>query len=171
MDVFHIFGRLFAIVFGYCLACVAASYFLAFTVPGWAPDVWFADRWHAGFDVFFYEFDTSGEAAGAADFVGRIVLGAFGASVIGGLAFVPAGLAILAAETLRLRSILYHLLAGGLIALALVAATWIPEAGPVSMPPDWNLFLAAGFVGGFVYWLIAGRGSGIVKPETADPRA
>ena len=166
MDVFHVFGRLFAIVFAYCLASVAASFFLAFAVPGWVPATWVFDHWAVGHDLFLQDYEASGDAAQVADTVSRLLLGTVGASIIGGLAFVPAALAILVAEILALRSILYHVLVGGVIAIALLVATWAPEAGSARLPPDWNLFLAAGFVGGFVYWLIAGRGSGLAKART-----
>ncbi|PTW63309.1 hypothetical protein C8N35_1011360 [Breoghania corrubedonensis] len=171
MDAFHVFGRLFAIVFAFCLASVAASFFLAFAVPGWVPAAWVFDHWQVGHDLFVYDYQASGQFADLADMVTRLVVATVGASIIGGLAFVPAALAILVAEILRLRSILYHVLVGGLIAIALLVATRVPEAGSTRLPPDWNLFLAAGFVGGFVYWLIAGRGSGIAKPSASGPDA
>ncbi|MDJ0930456.1 hypothetical protein [Breoghania sp.] len=126
---FHIFGRLFAIAFAYCLAAVAASFFLAFAVPGWAPGAWMVDHWRIGGDVFIYDYHASGEVADLADTMTRIVVGAVGVSVIGGLAFVPAGLAIVMAEIFRLRSILYHVLVAGLISIVLLVATWIPGAG------------------------------------------
>lgn len=170
MDAFQLFGRLFAIVFGYCLACLAAAFFLAFTVPDWAPGGLYLEGWHFGYEGFVDGYRVSGEPTGVIDMLMRLVLAGVGASVIGALAFVPAGLAIVAAEAFRLRGLLYHVVAGGVIAIALLAATWVPADALRSLPPDWNLFLAAGFVGGFVYWLIAGRGSGITGPRQSETR-
>ena len=72
----------------------------------------------------------------------------------GAAAFVPAGLAILVSEIFRVRSVFYFLLVGGAVGLAshelaLMMNLFIAfQARPVAFP-------AAGFVGAYVYWLIA----------------
>ena len=77
---------------------------------------------------------------------------------MGSLAFVPAAVAIVLAETLAWRGIIYHLAAAGLIALGLwTLGGEAMEPGP---RPGTSVALAAGFFGGLVYWLIAGRSSG-----------
>jgi len=87
----------------------------------------------------------------AAFFIPAIVWTVF---YTGAASFVPAGLAILVSELFRLRSVFYFLLVGGAVGLAshqlalmmnLVIAF---HARPVAFP-------AAGFVGAYVYWLIA----------------
>lgn len=83
-----------------------------------------------------------------------------GASVIGGLAFVPALVAIAVAELMQLRGIVFHLAAGGAIAIFL---WWSGEGvgGPhADIRPGTLIAAATGFMAGFVYWLIAGRQSG-----------
>jgi hypothetical protein len=89
---------------------------------------------------------------GAASVFGMVL---FASTVAPALTVLPAAIAAVAGEALRLRSWMYYVLAGG-VALAAI---------PVLAPPEPNLptgeymtiFAAAGFVGGFVYWLLAGR--------------
>ncbi|WP_319774714.1 hypothetical protein [Breoghania sp.] len=171
MSALHLLGRLFAILFGYCLAIVAASLFLTFYVPGWAPVEWISQHWAMGPDFFVYGYRTSPDMAETIDRVARVTMGLMSASAVGAMAFVPAGLCIVASEALRLRSAIFHVLAGGGISLALLAVTFMPASGPARLPDDWNLFLAAGFIGGVVYWLIAGRGAGIVGPSVPPDQA
>jgi hypothetical protein len=72
---------------------------------------------------------------------------------------VPALLLIIVGEAARIRSALYYIVGGG-IALAVVPllvgvgqATTAPEFSAVA----WQVLGTAGFAGGFVYWLLAGR--------------
>ena len=81
-----------------------------------------------------------------------------------------------APTTLRLRGIVFHLAAGGLIALAL----WVMQdaggqaagvqSAPSGLPRGSLVVLAAGFVGGFVYWLLAGRQAGCWRMKAPSPR-
>lgn len=91
--------------------------------------------------------------------------GLIGASVIGGFAFLPACLAILLSEALRLRGLIFHLAAGGAIAFGLWMLGETSPADPAraamgGLPPGSTVAAAAGFLAGFVYWLIAGRCAG-----------
>lgn len=70
-------------------------------------------------------------------------------------ASVPAALAIVLAEAARLRGMTSNLLLGGAVA---AAAVWLK--GAVLEPAAPAAVLAAGFTGGFVYWVIAGRSAG-----------
>lgn len=124
---------------GFMLGLIGAGAFLAF-----------------GFfrDVFFHnEPVMAGAVTGAA-----LVSAAF----LGALAFAPSFFAIALAEILRLRSIVYHVGLAGLIA----AGFWIMGDGAIisngnaGWLPGTTVALAAGFVGGFIYWLVAGRTSG-----------
>ncbi|MEX0851888.1 MAG: translation initiation factor IF-3 [Bauldia sp.] len=79
--------------------------------------------------------------------------------LVGSISFAPAVVAIIVAEALSLRSPFYFIGVGGLIGFA---AGLLGDFGPDA---DWSgslgaLYAAAGFVGGFVYWLIAGQSSG-----------
>ena len=129
------------------IAYVAAVLAAAFTVmAGWI-----------GFDV-------------APEFAGFLIgpaiwmIGAVGAA-----AFLPATLAIVAAELFRWRSVFFYLAVGG--AIGLLAHEF---AGFTGAPEDFAqrrlLFPAAGFVGAFVYWLLAGRlaGGNRQPPQSAS---
>jgi hypothetical protein len=73
-------------------------------------------------------------------------------------ALLPVLLLIIVGEVARIRSAYYYVLGGG-AALALMPllvraggdASWMP------FPAVWQLLATAGFAGGFVYWLLAGR--------------
>lgn len=85
-------------------------------------------------------------------------------------AFVPAFLAIMLAEFIRLRDWLYYALGGGAVAAAALAVGW----ERVDFPAESDLFpiaiaIACGMVGGLVYWLVAGRQAGSWMDET-EPR-
>lgn len=72
---------------------------------------------------------------------------------------VPALLLILLGELARIRSAIYYVLGGGL-ALAVIPALARVQGEVASVVPPvavWQVFATAGFAGGFVYWLIAGR--------------
>jgi hypothetical protein len=92
----------------------------------------------------------------------------FSTSFAGAAAFVPALVLVAIAETFDLRSVFYYAIGGGLIA----AVAWygadismqMENATDIS-PVGYGLQLvvAAGIVGGFVYWLLAGRKAGLWK--------
>jgi hypothetical protein len=76
-----------------------------------------------------------------------------------GVTLLPACLITLAGEVARIRSVLYYIVGGG---IALVAIPLMARLGPQAASSgasifSWQIFATAGFVGGFVYWLIAGR--------------
>jgi hypothetical protein len=83
-------------------------------------------------------------------------------------AFVPAVVAVAIAETFDIRSIFYYAIGGGLIA----ALAWYSTDMSVRLenttdlspvPYGLQLVAAAGIIGGFVYWLLAGRKAGLWK--------
>ncbi len=84
-----------------------------------------------------------------------------GASVIGGFAFVPTLIGVALSEALALRGAVFHLLAGGAIGAGIWMMTEPGRIEPAKgVPPGTLVALAAGFVAGFVYWLLAGRQAG-----------
>jgi len=98
------------------------------------------------------------------------------AAVLAAAAFLPACVAILVAEGAALTGWLYHAACGGIIGLvgvfgyrngllvdflAVVASRrLLPEGAPLESSGLMGIAVAAGIVGGFAYWLIAGRSSG-----------
>lgn len=129
---------------GYVLACIAAGWTIAFGVYGLRYDVelmW--EVFATGWLMTFYA---------------------------GWFAFVPAAVAVVLAEAFGWRSALFWMLFGG--AVAAVGYEFPFAAGAAPGDNDYRLaFIAAGFVGGFVYWLIAGRLSGNGYSSTSGPPA
>ena len=89
---------------------------------------------------------------------------------VGALAVVPAVIAIVLAELFGWRSVMFYLAVGGALGLSadrLNVMLWQSDDNTLLLP-------AAGFVGGFAYWLIAGRlaglaGAGETRPPPASP--
>jgi len=72
---------------------------------------------------------------------------------------VPALLLVIVGEAARIRSAVYYIVGGG-VALAVVPLlTRFAEPAAVLevAPAVWQVLATAGFAGGFVYWLLAGR--------------
>ncbi len=82
----------------------------------------------------------------------------FAGTVGPALTALPALIAVIAGEVLRLRSWMYYVVAGGL-ALAVIPILAAPEGAELSAilaSHAMTIFATAGFAGGFVYWLLAG---------------
>ena len=69
------------------------------------------------------------------------------------LTLVPALAVVLIGEVARIRSVIYYVAGGG---AALTVFPLLARLGPPE-PAAWQVLATAGFVGGFVYWLLAGR--------------
>jgi hypothetical protein len=72
---------------------------------------------------------------------------------------VPAVLLVIVGEVARIRSSAYYILGGGaaLCALPLMAMAGSLSSDLSPLGTLWTVFATAGFAGGFVYWLLAGR--------------
>ena len=80
---------------------------------------------------------------------------------VGALAAVPALIAIVLAELFRWRSVFFYLAVGGGLGLL---------ATPISGADGSRVLLpAAGFVGGFAYWFVAGRLAGVAASPAEPP--
>ena len=140
-----IIARLFTVMIGYVLACVAASVVLTIgtLTPHWDEMV-----------------PQGMPAVAIASVVG------LGAAIIGATAMVPALLVIALAEGFAWRSVLVYGVLGGVLALALTYG--IDFAGYVRGPDSMlaherEVLAASGIAGGLVYWLFAGRKAGSWK--------
>jgi hypothetical protein len=82
----------------------------------------------------------------------------FAGTVAPALNALPGLLAVVVGAVLRIRSWLYYVLAGGvsLAAIPILAAPDAADLPRVLASPYMTIFAAAGFAGGFVYWLLAG---------------
>ena len=82
-----------------------------------------------------------------------------GLSLFSVYTILPALLVVIVGEVARLKSALYYV-AGGGAALAIVPFLTRfdqPASALALAPAVWQVLATAGFAGGFVYWLIAGR--------------
>ena len=144
----RLFGQGIRIVLALVAAFLAAAFFLAFGL--------------------LHAIEPSADPVAFGMTVGWSLVGA---SIVGGFAFVPSLVAIAISEAFGLRGMIHHILAGGLVG----AGTWIlAEAGSPGvaqgLPAGTLVVLAAGFVAGFVYWLLAGRQAGCWRvPRQGDP--
>jgi hypothetical protein len=138
------FRLLFLVPLAFIAACVASAIMATVGV----------------FDLRYLDSDVSGFYAGS------VIVMTFWAGTI---AFLPAAVAIVLAESFAWRSALYYLLVGGAIGAAAIHMTTQSGAFDFADEPNMAL-LAAGFVGGFVYWLIAGRlaGSGMTSGSPSE---
>jgi hypothetical protein len=91
---------------------------------------------------------------------GAPILGAvlFAQTVGPALTALPALVAVIAGEALKIRSWMYYVLAGGaaLASIPIIAAPQTADLPAILASHAMTLFAAAGFAGGFVYWLLAG---------------
>ncbi len=83
----------------------------------------------------------------------------FAGTVAPALNALPALVAVVAGEVLRLRSWMYYVLAGGasLAAIPILTAQDRTDLSAIVASHYMPIFAAAGFAGGFIYWLLAGR--------------
>lgn len=141
---FRVLTRLFVLGFAYILATLAGLATIVAAIWGW--------------QVNYTDF--------ASQTPEQDVINLFAYSTIGILAYIgilsaaatPAAIYGLITEGLSWRSLTVHVLGGGAIALYLLLIV----NNPATQPPQQDIIitLAAGFVAGFTYWLIAGRTAG-----------
>jgi hypothetical protein len=148
-----LFGRIFVTFFALVLAILAAG--LALAIGVMVPDFVTVTADPVEHFTFF-----------AVQF--------FATSFVGYAAFVPALVLIAIAETFDLRSIFYYTIGGAAIGLFAYYGSNLSVAleNTTDLPPvsfGLQLVAAAGIIGGFVYWLIAGRNAGRWKNPLAAP--
>jgi hypothetical protein len=135
-------ARIFVVLFAFVFACVAAAAVMTFALllPGWSELI---DRYPDQQSI-------------------AVVVG-LSAVFFSIYAMLPAMLIIALAEGFRLRSVVIYLLAGAALALG-SAYGW--DLRLLRSPYD--DLAAVGIVGGFVYWVLAGRNAGAWRrPRTA----
>lgn len=82
----------------------------------------------------------------------------FATTVTPALTALPGLIAVVVGEVLRVRSWIYYVLAGGASLVAVPILAGAAENGATDIPAGeyMSIFAAAGFAGGFIYWLLAG---------------
>ena len=83
---------------------------------------------------------------------------------VGQAVFLPALIAVLIAEMFAIRSALYF--CGAALISAYATSRFVDPEVMTSLPPEPAIAAASALAGGFTYWLLAGRGSGMRRaPE------
>lgn len=148
MDRFGLFFiRLVMITVGFIAASIAAGVCLAFLTRFITPR-------------------EAGELTGAGLGSWMVVATIMFSSWTGYVAFFPGMAVILFGEFTRRRDWLYYAIAGGLIAI--LVPLFIVFFGSDSRPSETEFLvmsLAAGMIGGLVYWLVSGRNAGNWLPS------
>lgn len=148
----HFIVRLLPILVGVTIAVLAASLFLAAGLVG------------GFFTEMFGEIApiVEGEPHDMAPLVVFLVLvTAFLSSFhLIGLVSLPLAIAVVFAELLRWRGLTINLVLGGAVALAAGLSTFAADSRGAPSEGTIVILLATGFIGGFFYWLIAGRSAG-----------
>lgn len=82
-----------------------------------------------------------------------------GSLLMSGLSILPALAVVIVGEVARIRSWLYYMIGGGLALASVPLLARVDRIEQISSVPAivWQVFATAGFAGGLVYWLIAGR--------------
>lgn len=137
-----VIGRLFAIFFGFLVACIVASVVVLYA-------------------IFFPEMsDVSLDVDQGAI---NLILG-FGFILISGFALLPALIIALVTEAFSIRHILAYAVGGGIAGLCCYLG-FIPF-DTVNMTFNGivrrhlEVMVGAGILGGVIYWMIAGRNAG-----------
>ena len=138
--------RLFAVGFGFILAIAAGSITLFLL----------GARWAAGEANAFTPQDADEISRALNQGLGVV---AFFFTMAPVLTLLPGLAAAVVGEVARVRSLLYYVVAGGASAALMPLIATRPEVAQSSTyaAPYFTIMATAGFVAGFVYWLIAGR--------------
>ena len=141
---FRVLTRLFVLALAYILAVLAGLTTIAAAI------------W--GLQVNHTDFASQTPEQDIVNLFAYSTIGIWAYVSILSAAVTPAVVYGLMTEGLSWRSLTIHVLGGGAIALYLLLITY----NPTTQPPQQDLIitLAAGFVAGFTYWLIAGRSAG-----------
>lgn len=139
----HLIVRLVSVFLGLILSILAAAMFLSMGIVRDVVDP--TMQYHTGIGADGFLVPLLGLAA--SPFVAAAVL-------------APAAIVIAIAELMRWRGIVSNLLLGGMIAIFAGWQQFLLEDRQSLSDGTLVVLLAAGFVGGFVYWLIAGRQAG-----------
>lgn len=145
--------RIIIILIGFTFAVIAAGMFLSFGLVS----EYFAE--------FFANLDQSTNFEGVSIFMVGILIGLHAGTV----AFFPAMIVIAIAELMRWRGLIANLLLGGLCALFVGVMRSTFGNSQTLSENTLIILLATGFIGGFIYWIFAGRKAGAWMDKQAQP--
>lgn len=143
-------GRLIVIFFGLCVAFFAAAMIMSYGISSGllaefigSENLQALDETEWGYGILL---------------IATVGIGFATSLKLASLAILPIIIAIAVSEMMLWNGMVTHLVLGGVSAL-FVVFTQLPQG---TSPSEGTLIvtLAMGFVGGFFYWLIAGRGAG-----------
>ncbi len=136
--------RIFALLLSFAFSTLAAAVFVTFSL-------------FLGGDASWLE-DDLGVMVGSTAFLTVTWF------TISQITFIPAMVILVLTEFTRSASLTLNVLAGGLCALIVLVlypmATGLEGEIPYGDREIWLTGLAAGFVGGFTHWILAGRNAG-----------
>lgn len=138
--------RILATAFGFIIGAIAGAITLFFL----------GARWAAGEATAFTPENADDVSRAFNEWLG---VAAFFLNVTPVLTLLPAIAAVVIGEVARINSVLYYVLAGGVAAVLMPLIARMPETadGLAYSAHYFTIIATAGFAGGFVYWLIAGR--------------
>ncbi len=142
--------RLISISFGFFLAIVAAGLFVSFGL--------YNDILNQGVLLDTHEEDLFAFISFVFGFGATLLIGLYSVGLV--------AILIAVAELMRWKGLVTNLVMGGSCAgfLAMQNFDFLGELGETSQPPEnygaLLVALSAGFIAGFVYWLIAGHRAG-----------
>jgi hypothetical protein len=142
-----IFGTVFRLLWAAAAFCIAAG--VALVV------LYVLGAWWVGSELRAAAPQDPVLHHGGAPFFGIVL---FASTVTPALTALPAIAVAVIGEVLRVRSWIYYVLGGGasLAAIPLLVTPSSADLPAVATSQYMAIFLAAGFAGGFVYWLLAG---------------
>jgi hypothetical protein len=142
-----VFGTIFRLLWAATAFCIAAG--VALVVLYVLGALWVGDELRAAAP------QDSALHHGAAPFFGIVL---FASTVTPALTALPALAVAVVGEILRIRSWIYYVLGGGasLAAVPLLVSTSSADLPSIATSQYMAIFVASGFAGGFVYWLLAG---------------
>lgn len=152
----HLIIRLMVIFFGLFVALIASSIFLSFGLfSGSFTDLFSELNLAFNPDPYADQIDTSGLVS----FL-LVLIGFISSFYVASIAALPVFLSITIAEIMRWQSMTINLILGGGVGLFTGLSVFTLEND--GLPSDGTLvvLLSTGFIGGFAYWLIAGRSAG-----------
>ena len=139
-------GRMLSVLFGFILAVIASAIMLFFLGVRWAAQ-----------EAVAYTPDNADEMSIIMNEWFGVM--AFFVTVTPLLTLLPGFAVVAVGEVARIRSALYYILSAGAAAalMPVLSAPAQVAASPGYSTEYFAIIATAGFAGGFVYWLIAGR--------------